>query len=308
MKIMDKKLYFYYDFAFQDEKVFGAQLREFIDNGVRDFVLSDPMMKRICEDHGTISMLHNVCRIFEVGFGAAHAPYGKTFDLNVPEPEVRKALFKHHVVCMNAAAGFGCRTYTMHVGAWHSICEHVPVAELRPLAVDMLEKLLPYAEQAGIIIAVENSFEIPNSPSEVKRIVDHFAGSSNIGVCFDSGHANCMLSGPDKTDDKYPGYMRDAWWENGIIHEDDPLGVLGNDIVTCHLHDNNGFSDQHALPGDGTVDWNSLVPRLKSLPRIMEYQTEVSGAWGCSWAGSVPAPAGGYSIKRQKEVFTEKGF
>lgn len=304
---MAEKLCFYYDFAFTDEKIFAGQIREFIDNGVKDFVITNKMFEHMLQDHGMISMLHNVCRTFEVNFSAAHAPYGRFYDLNIPDADARKKAIKSHIVCMNAAAGLGCRTYTVHVGAYHSVIDHMPLAELRPLAHEMLAKLIPYAEQAGIIIAVENSFEIPNSAAEVRALTDSFP-SPFAGICFDSGHANCMASGPEKTPDKYAGYIRDAWWENGMSFEDNAIDILGSRIVTCHLHDNDGFSDQHSLPGTGTVDWGNLVQALKKLPALVEYQTEVTCDWGTNWAGRLPAPAGGFSIRRQVETFKEKGF
>ena len=46
-------------------------------------------------------------------------------------------------------------------------------------------------------------------------------------------------------------------------------------IVNCHLHDNDAASDQHLLPGKGTVDWNVLVPKLLSAPRLACIQSEV---------------------------------
>ena len=302
-----KKLCYYYDFNFRDAKLFGREIREFVDNGVKDFVINDAMCTALLEDHGMISMLHNVCRMFDVNFSAAHAPCGQFFDLNVPGDEVRKKCFKSHVLCMNTAAGLGCRTYTIHVGAYHSVVEHVSVEESRPLACEMLEKLIPYAEREGVIIAVENSFEIPNSPAEVRRIVDSFA-SPAVGVCFDTGHANCKLPGADKTFEKYASYIRDAWYENGIIFDEDPLSVLGDKVVTCHIHDNNGFADLHSLPGTGNIDWDKLVPALQALPNVVEFQTEVTCDWGSNWAGMLPAPAGGFSIRKQVETFNRMGF
>ena len=59
------------------------------------------------------------------------------------------------------------------------------------------------------------------------------------------------------------------------------------------------------MPYDGNIDWSKLMPELKSCPRMLEYQTEICYDWGENWAGKLPAPKGGYSIRRQVEVFTK---
>lgn len=299
-----KKLYHFYDWDPFLDKSFFRQIREFVDNGVRDFVITDRIFNGMCEDRTRVSKLHDICKDFQVDFAVAHAPFGKFLDLNTPDETARKDLYATHSFCMETAAEFGCRTYTMHVGAWFSIEEHVPLAKLRPLALDMLEKLVPVAEKNGLVLAVENSFEIPNSAKEVRNLVDS-VDSPSVGICFDTGHANCMASGAGKTLEKYSPYLLRVWWENGFCHEDNALAVLADKIVTCHLHDNSGFWDHHCMPGDGTLDWNTLVPELQALPNVIEFQTEVVPV---NWPEDFPAPPGGYSIKKLVETFKNIGF
>ena len=47
-------------------------------------------------------------------------------------------------------------------------------------------------------------------------------------------------------------------------------------VVNCHLHDNDGMTDRHWLPGDplGAIDWKSVVPMLLSAPRLRAIQCE----------------------------------
>jgi len=45
-------------------------------------------------------------------------------------------------------------------------------------------------------------------------------------------------------------------------------------LVTAHLHDNNGSSDQHLIPGFGTIPWDELVPRLKHCVHLRHFETE----------------------------------
>ncbi|MDH3675082.1 MAG: TIM barrel protein, partial [Anaerolineae bacterium] len=54
-------------------------------------------------------------------------------------------------------------------------------------------------------------------------------------LCCDSGHANI---GGDRMDRLEP---------------------LKDRLLAVHLHDNDGASDQHNLPFDGTIDWSRLA-------------------------------------------------
>lgn len=55
---------------------------------------------------------------------------------------------------MEYAADLGCRTYVMHIGAFDCYYKDTTLEEMRRLAVESLEKLIPAAEKLGIIIAI----------------------------------------------------------------------------------------------------------------------------------------------------------
>ena len=81
----------------------------------------------------------------------------------------------------------------------------------------------------------------------------------------------------------FPGKRReryfdeiDAAWGDHIEEYSGALERMAPHIVTCHLHDNDGYSDAHQLPGTGTIDWADLIPKIKKLPRLISMQTEVS--------------------------------
>ena len=304
---MDERLHFYYPWSRLDRSGLRAVLREFLDNGRDRFVISDTLMEQMLADDGRREMLAEACRDMKARFTAVHAPWGAEWDPNLPTRERRPGMIRDHIRAMGIAAEFGCRNYVMHMGSYFYCYEKVPLDILRPLLLESLEKLLPEAEKLGMVIAVENSFEKANSARELMEVVRHFEGHSAIGVCYDTGHANCMASfGKDKN--LYPEWFRNLWWEEGIIWEDHALETLRDYIVTCHIHDNTGYSDLHSMPFDGVIDWAELVPKLLACPRINELQTEVSFDEGSNWAGQLPAPPGGYSVRRLTETFTKLGL
>ncbi len=292
----------------EDPEAFRSRVREFIDNGARRFVIPDGLLLKMVRDPEKKKFLHQVCDELDVEFSSVHGMDGNDFDLNIPTPERRSDMFAEHIKGMEIAAEFGCKTYTVHVGAAFYCYKHIPLTTLRPLALETLEKLLPAAEKLGIIVAVENSFEMPNSAKEVMGLVNHFAGHPAIGACYDTGHANCMASAPGKDKSKYEPYFNTCWWEDGVIWEDNALELMQPQVVTCHIHDNNGYGDLHSMPFDGTIDWRELMPKLFACPRMIDYQTEVCMKDGENWAGKLLAPPGGYSIRRLTDTFRYLGF
>ena len=58
--------------------------------------------------------------------------------------------------------------------------------------------------------------------------------------------------------------------------DDQVLEKMLPEVVSCHLHDNHGFRDEHQLPGRGNIDWKHIVGLLKKAPRLACVQSEVS--------------------------------
>ena len=305
---MNAPLAFNYPWTKLTDALYPRIIREYLDWGVDTFVFTDPLVRACLEDKARIGFLKGLCDRFGIRLIAMHSPFGPKLDLNVVEPEQRAIMLQTHRRAMEIAADFGSRTYTIHIGAYHYVTHHTPIDELRPLAIQTLEQLLPTAEKLGLVIAVENSFEPTNAAREVLAVIDPFLGSPAIGVCYDTGHARIMTPYPWKRRENYPDYQLNRNWWEGFREEPDALAKLQPHVVTCHIHDNTGYADLHAMPFDGTIDWDALIPQLHACPRMLEFQTEQCFDEGTNWAGQLLAPAGGYSIRRQVETFRTLGF
>ena len=290
------------------QELYPRIIREFLDWGVDKIVFGDLLIKRCLNEPEFTEYLRGLTRSLGVSFVAMHAPYGRDFDLDIPDFQRRPAMIAAHKQAMKIAAEFGSKTYTIHVGASHYVRREAKLPQLIELAAEAMELLVPAAEKAGVVLAVENAFEPPNSARVVRQLVEPYAGNEFVGVCFDTGHANIMTMRPGKDVTKYRHYMYSSWYETGIVPENDALEILKPYIVTTHIHDNDGYGDSHSMPGDGDIDWAKLVPELKSCPRMLEYQTEVNFPDGVNWSGKLLAPPGGYSIKCLVESFRKIGF
>jgi sugar phosphate isomerase/epimerase len=110
-------------------------------------------------------------------------------------------------------------------------------------SITALEHLRAFASPLGVKLNVENILSEVTEPAHLLEILasGHF---TDIGVCFDTGHAN--ISGSVAS----------------------VLTELKDHIRSTHLHDNHGEKDEHLWPGDGTINWTETMAELKTTTRV----------------------------------------
>jgi sugar phosphate isomerase/epimerase len=115
-----------------------------------------------------------------------------------------------------------------------------------------IEHLHAFARPLGVKLLLEN---IPNELSTPEKLVEFITTLhlGDLGVCFDTGHANVMSSVPD------------------AFH------MLKNHIRSTHVHDNNKDRDSHLWPGQGSIDWNEAMQLLRSAPNVPPILLEING-------------------------------
>lgn len=96
------------------------------------------------------------------------------------------------------------------------------------------KRLVDLAEQANVYIALEN-LRKPKYLNQLLSVIP----SDRLRICYDSGHANCFQA-------------------------TDILEAYPEKLDCLHLHDNDGITDQHLLPGEGNIDWTELSSKLKA--------------------------------------------
>ncbi len=97
----------------------------------------------------------------------------------------------------------------------------------------------------GIDIGFENYKESGNyyKPEELKYIAGQFSGYPNMGITFDTGHANIGT--------KPHEYLK---------------AIAGDlKIFNVHLHDNMGKTDNHLPLGQGNINFSELIVMLDEI-------------------------------------------
>jgi sugar phosphate isomerase/epimerase len=117
--------------------------------------------------------------------------------------------------------------------------QKTPASDSRAAARRSIEELLRIAEPLGVQIAVE---VIPNELSRPGSIV-HFVEDDldGVGICLDFGHAHL------------DGDVLDA------------VETVSEHLVATHVHDNNGRTDDHLLPFEGTIDWAGTLLAVQKV-------------------------------------------
>jgi sugar phosphate isomerase/epimerase len=122
-------------------------------------------------------------------------------------------------------------------------------------ALSSLEHLHAFAKPLGVQLLVENILNELSTPDSLIGLLQ--AGRfTNIGVCFDLGHAHL---------------------QSGVKQAFD---VLADRIRSTHMHDNNKDRDSHLWPGAGNIDWNEAVSLLHTAQHVPPLLLEIEGVEG----------------------------
>jgi sugar phosphate isomerase/epimerase len=116
-----------------------------------------------------------------------------------------------------------------------------PADNSRDGARRSIDALRVLAEPLGVRVAVE---VIPNELSRAGSIV-HFIEEvleeTDVGICLDFGHAHM------------DGDLVDA------------IETVSEHLITTHVHDNRGRTDDHLVPFEGTIDWPAALTAVQKV-------------------------------------------
>ncbi len=272
--MFDVPVTFLYDFEHVSDRMRPYIMQEFASAGAKHLVLSDTLIKMIINKPGMEDTLLEEMANSGLSFCDAHAPFGASLDLNCPWESKREMMVSRLKLALEICAFMKVDTITIHLGNNHfdptsSIADDIHISRMK----EALSQLLPTAEKLGITICIENIWFSVNTPEVLNDIKSEFQTDA-LGFCYDSGHANIMDNGRLSGE----GNAWNGWKASGKavpLWEDKALEKMLSNVVNCHLHDNNGTRDEHTLPGRGNINWNHIIPLLKSAPRLKVIQSEV---------------------------------
>ena len=143
---------------------------------------------------------------------------------------------------IEAAAALGARYLVVHP-IWQDEDGSAIRSKAKFLRVnaEAIRQWLPKAEACGVVLLSENilweASKDPRIIAELVKAVD----SDWFGWCFDVGHAHCCGFGPEI------------------------LRKCAVAPMSVHIQDNDGSSDGHLIPGDGTIDFAAFLKALNDV-------------------------------------------
>lgn len=167
----------------------------------------------------------------------AHSPLASSFS----DEERNKLRNQETIKSIKHSAWLGAEMIVIHP------CKHIDYRDnnydlMMEYNLNFYKKLIPYAEEYNIKIAIENiGKSITETPEGLLELVD-LLDNDIFTICYDVGHAN--------------------------ICEQDPVEMirkLGNRIGCTHIHDNDGIHDSHTLPYYGVIDWEGVMKALAEV-------------------------------------------
>ncbi len=187
-------------------------------------------LKKYAEDKGVV-------------FAQAHAP----FPSSIEGMGTTDKIFTGITTSMKRAASLGIKIIVVHP------CQHLVYAqegvpeELFSYNMDFYKRLIPYCEEYGIKVALENMWQFTGKKvnhstcSKPEEFIEYMDGLNNncFTACLDIGHA-------------------------ALVSEDIPdfINKLGNRLGALHIHDVDGFDDSHTIPYLGIIDWERIAKAL----------------------------------------------
>ena len=149
--------------------------------------------------------------------------------------------------------------------------------KLREMSYEYMRRLLPKAEELGIVIGYENMWQrdrergciIANTGGLAEDLCEDIdrLSSPYIRACLDVGHSALVGEKP----------------ENAIR-------ILGRErLKALHIHDNNLREDQHTLPFLGRLDWKAIASALSDIAYEGEFTYEADSFLMNLPSSAVPA-------------------
>ncbi|MDF1853717.1 MAG: sugar phosphate isomerase/epimerase [Verrucomicrobiales bacterium] len=231
-----------------------------LSHGVPSYLV-EGILRAVKEGVVEISSVHNFCPLPSMARGAAP----NLFQPSGRSRQERRSWFRYSVKTIEFARDLGARHVVMHSGslgfrfgsaesllsglqhekarkqekAWKTLRRRAG-REMKRVR-NAYESLMPFAEEAGVQLGVENREGLLELPLDEKmkgflETMDH----PSLGYWHDTGHAELKQG-------------------LGIIDHQEHLESLQDHLVGFHLHDVSGEGKDHQRIGSGSIDFNHIA-------------------------------------------------
>ncbi|MBQ1552658.1 MAG: sugar phosphate isomerase/epimerase [Clostridia bacterium] len=166
-----------------------------------------------------------------------HLPFLPFGAIDISRPDLAGYTVRYFETLIRSGAAIGIKKFIVHPSG-----EPIDDAD-RPARTETAKKslaaLAEFASRYGAVICVE---DLPRTclGRDSGEIAELLTADERLRVCFDTNHL--LTESPEAF-----------------------IKKIGEKIVTTHVSDYDFIDEKHWLPGEGKVDWQSLVRALESV-------------------------------------------
>ncbi len=195
----------------------------------------------------------DACKAQLVGFDGALACHGAFYDLASGSPDrlVRGVARQRYLHNLDIADELGARTIVFHANFLPQVGSTIYRTTWSETQAEFWGDLVKRAEELGITITLENMWE--PEPMLIGGVID-CVGSAQLRACVDVGHVHLYSKVPFRT------------W----------LHALNSRLVYVHMNNNPGTADVHGALDEGVIDYDEILPALRSLEPTPTFALEIS--------------------------------
>lgn len=155
-------------------------------------------------------------------------------------PEVSEEALKFAKKEIILARKIGAKRITIHGGQKNMPSREAAIAKNFEILIKNLKEIVKLGRKYGIKIGLENSYNplrLCRKPEDLLRVINSVR---DLGITFDVGHMNAINLDPIKSFKEVKKF-----------------------VINVHIHDNDGKNDQHAVIGEGNINFKGLLKECK---------------------------------------------
>jgi len=233
---------------FAREPLTGAHLDRLADAGFDTVELFANSHQIDFDDPNRLRDLARAVDRNRLAVNTVHAPFysslaslkrGQFLDLGTTDADVREMAVQEISRSFVLATLFPVDYYVLHFP------DHFEESAL----LRSVDALLELARELPFKLCFENIPGTCTDTGTIARFLDQHP--CPIGICYDIGHAHL----------------------NGRAVDD--IRDYGVHFYTAHIHDNDGRSDAHMLPGDGNIPWDDVMHAFRTVDYKWGFMLEI---------------------------------
>ena len=249
---------------YHEERLQKAHLLEIAANGFEAVELFATRSHFDYHDAAAIRALKDWLAEARLDLHSIHAPITdvfangrgqRNFSTALRDSDARKATLHEMEAALNIASIIPFGFFVVHLGV--PLAQHPgPDDNNRDAALRSVEDIYRMADAAGAKVALEVMGNSLSTAADLVELLERNFDEDDLGICMDVGHAHIL------------GDTAEA------------IETASEFLITTHIHDNRGLSDDHLVPFQGTINWGAAIMAFEKIGYDGVLMYEVRAAEG----------------------------